>query len=374
MLTEAGQPPEAAYDAFEHLCDVLFQDDEDGLMFYWKAYFDGSGKHSPLLVVAGYLAKLPQWKAFNKTWRAPLTQGGKTDVFHATDFEGGYGDFTEEKGWTESRKSNARTALVNAIENAPLTAAAVCSVIVRDYEETTKGWRRERMGSVYEFCVNSVTKAFGIYSQQIKQRDPIAFIVEDGEGAEAKIQDAFYSLRKNTQIRDWLRMGSLTFLRKDQALGLQAADMLANYYWRYLNGTLPDTEPYNRVIRSRTCQLIVMHYDKNEFEKMHAAEIDGAQVKYPEFTLSYKQPTKVPVQVRADFTEAEKVLDDLEILVETSPEAVHALIKQPSSFEKLFSVETQNSSTTEAGVLTIGLKPKQSTLDRVSALRALDGD
>ncbi|HUS11225.1 MAG TPA: DUF3800 domain-containing protein [Pyrinomonadaceae bacterium] len=358
------------YDAFEHLCDVIFQDDEDGLMFYWKAHFDASGKHSPLLVVAGYLAARPQWKTFNQAWKIPITKDGKTVVFHATDFEGGYKDFTLEKGWTDSRKKEARIALVNAIEDAHLRASVVCSVVIPDYEEMITGWRRERMGSVYEFCVNSVLKAFGIYSQEIHQREPIAFIVEDGEGGEGKIQDAFYGLSKNKQFKDWLRMGSLTFLPKDQALGLQAADMLANYYWRHLNGALPDIEPYNRIIHSRTCPLIVMHYDKKEFERLHAKEVDGVEVKLPEFTASFSEPLRIPVRVTADFTEAERVLEDLETLSDTAPEVVHALVKNRSQFEKLFTVEAQNVVTANTGVLGITLKPKQLTLHRVSALRA----
>src|SRR5439155_22463924 len=129
---------ERLYDAFEHLCDVVFPDNEDGLMFYWKAFFDGSGKHSPLLVVAGYLSERPQWKEFNKAWKIPLTKDGKTDIFHATDCESGYGDFTLEKGWTQPRKTEARIALVNAIDDANIKAATVCAVVVADYEEATK--------------------------------------------------------------------------------------------------------------------------------------------------------------------------------------------------------------------------------------------
>ena len=372
MLSEAGPRPEPEYDAFEALCDAVFPNDEDGLMFFWKAHFDASGKHSPLLVVAGYLSERPQWKEFNKAWKKPLTKDGKTDIFHATDFEAGYGDFTFEKGWDDQRRAQARTDLVDAIDNVGIKAAAVCSVDVADYEECTKGWRRDRYGNVYQFAVAQVTRAFGIWSQQTKQLEPISFIVEDGEGGEGNIQDAFLQLSRNKNFRQWFRLGALAFLPKSEAVGLQAADMLANYYWRYLSWKLPEIEPYSRIIESRNRPLLFMHYTKKEFDELHAKQRVGGELQYPEFTVNWKEPEKVQVDVEADFSEAERLLSDLEVLSESFPNEVHTLTKQPSSFEKLFSVETQNDAAANAGVFRISLKPKQLTLDRVSALRAAD--
>ncbi len=343
-------------------------------MFFWKAHFDASGKHSPLLVVAGYLSERPQWKDFNKAWKKPLTRNGNTVVFHATDFESGHGDFTLENGWDENRKTQTRIELVDAIDNARIKAAAVCSVDVRDYEECTKGWRRERYGNVYQFAVAQVTRAFGIWSQQIKQPDPISFIVEDGEGGEGNIQDAFLQLRRNKDFRHWFRLGALAFLPKSEAVGLQAADMLANYYWRYLNRTLPEIEPYSRIIESRNRPLLFMHYEKQEFEKLHAKQRAGQQLQYPEFTVNWNEPERISVGVEADFGDAHKLLADLESLSELCPEEVYTFIKHPSSFEKSFSVETQNDVASSTGVLRISFQPKQSTLDRIAAMRTLNGD
>jgi hypothetical protein len=118
MLSEAGLQPEAEYDAFEALCEILFPDGENGLMFFWKAHYDASGGsgNDPLLVVAGYVADRYKWKAFRQAWMPLLTNpDGSVSIFHATDFESGTRAFTEAKGWPKDRRDKVRVQLVDAL-------------------------------------------------------------------------------------------------------------------------------------------------------------------------------------------------------------------------------------------------------------------
>lgn len=106
---------EWSYDGFDALCEILFPDDENGLMFFYKAHYDASGG-DPLLVVAGYVADRLKWKAFRKAWTPLLTNpDGSVSIFHATDFESGLGAFTEAKGWPKERRNEVRVQLVDAL-------------------------------------------------------------------------------------------------------------------------------------------------------------------------------------------------------------------------------------------------------------------
>jgi len=302
------------YDAFEHLCDAVFSDDEDGLMFFWKSHFDASGKE-PLLVVAGYLAQRPDWKSFNKAWKEPLTSRGHTDIFHATDFEAGLGDFTAEKGWTVERRNSVRVRLVEALEQSSLRLGVACSVVVSDYDEMMTGWRREHHGDAYNYCVNGCIKVFGVWLQAHRCSDPIATIVESGDEGSGEAQETFRKLHANPNTKNFFRLGSLAFLHKSQAVGLQAADMLAHYVWDYETGTQPLVEPYSRILRDK--RLILERYDKAAFKKLFERDDKGLQIQYPEGLWTFDPPRSVDIEVSADFSFANEVLEDLESLVET---------------------------------------------------------
>lgn len=54
------------------------------------AYFDDSGHpdDQDVVIVAGFVATLEQWKRFHDEWRKTLTQAGiRSGVFRMTDFE-----------------------------------------------------------------------------------------------------------------------------------------------------------------------------------------------------------------------------------------------------------------------------------------------
>src|SRR5438876_8804687 len=120
MIAEAGQRPEAAYDAFEALCEILFPDGENGLMFFWKAHYDAS-YGDPFLVVAGYVADRLKWKAFRQAWTPLLTNpDGSVSIFHATDFESGSRAFSAANGWPKDRRDKVRAELVDALMDAQL--------------------------------------------------------------------------------------------------------------------------------------------------------------------------------------------------------------------------------------------------------------
>ena len=362
------------YDPFEALCDAAFPDDcEDGSMFFWKAHFDASGKHSDLLVVAGYLATRHKWKAFNQAWKKPLTRNGHTDIFHATDFESGQRDFTEEKDWPKSRIDEARVQLIDALLGAQLDFGVACCVKIKDYEEAAPKRHRDMgLGSAYEFAVNACMGACAKWSHHNKQPDPISFIVEHGEGKEGSIQSAFQRAFAVDNARKFLRLGRLVFDYKDGAVGLQAADMLANYMWNWKSGNRPPIEPYTRITHAPN--VVGEYFDKAAIEKQKRLDLVGRNINTPELSFNVKPPTTVDIEVTADFSEAESLMDEIEALAETFPQEVYALIKHSPTVEKMFSVDAKSESTGLANSLGISFKPNNLALSTVAAIGTSQAD
>ena len=368
MLSEAGLQPEPEYDAFEALCDAAFPDDEDGVMLFWKSYMDGSGRHSDLLVVAGYLSARPNWKAFNQAWRPLLTTDGQFAPFHAADFESGHGDFTVEKGWSEERRNEVRIQLIDGLLGANLHKGFACCVRISDYDETTPRHMREQLGlgSAYEFAVHACMGVAARWAQDNDINEPIQYVVEHGEGKEGKFQEAFNNAFAIPAARQFFRLGKLIFDTKQGAIGLQAADMLANYMWAWQSGSRPSVEPFTRITHAPNLRWEL--FDRENLQKQIEIDRKGRTTVTPEGTLYRKTPEPIDVVVNADFSDAEAMLTELESLADTCPERVYSLIKHSPSLEKLFSVNAENVSAPEANELRVSFKPNDFALSTVAAI------
>jgi hypothetical protein len=376
MLSESSEESDASeYDAFEALCEILFPDGENGLMFFWKAHFDGSGKkESPLLIVAGYLSTRPKWKAFRRAWNEALTNpDGSIEIFHATDFEAGRGAFTAEKGWTQERRDSVRVELVDALLGADLDVGVVCSVSPKDYEEMITGWRFERCGTMYEYCAKGCLISAARWCQENKVDQPIAYIVENGDEDQGRVQDAFTSTFRVEKNREFFRLGTLTFATKDQVMQLQAADMLAFYMRMWiLGGKKPLPEPYSRLLT--TNKIMWEHYSRVEFEKLFPEDFTGHRIQWPEGTIGFKAGENVDVEMTGDFSEVDNLLSELAAHVETSPDVVYPLVKDAASISKLIGVETQDRSTAETNNLALVFKPTDLARESMVALRTMDSN
>lgn len=375
MLSEAGLQPEAEYDAFEALCEILFPDGENGLMFFWKSHYDASGG-DPWLVVAGYLADRHKWKAFRQAWTPLLTNpDGSVSIFHATDFESGSKAFTEEKGWPKARRDKVRVQLVDALVAAQLDTPVICSVNVKEYDELIQGWRRERMGNAYEFCVNAVLTLQAAWCQRAGNKQPIENIVEAGDEGQGKVQAAFMSKYSNLTLREFFRMGALVFHTKEQVMQLQAADMLAHYFWEWRSrGKQPLGEPYNRVIGENWTRCWE-DYDGAKLRRIsEQEEREGLRAVFPEGEITFRPGERLDIDVQGDFSAVEELLGTLERSVETSPDLVYSLVKNAAAVSKLIGVEVENTSTEVASNLRVVFKPKDFALEGMSALRALERD
>ena len=148
---------------------------------------------------------------------------------------------------------------------------------------------------------------------------------------------------------------------------LQAADMLANYTWNRVQG-MKTGEPYSRVHRTvKTC----CHYDKETFEKLFAREQGEFSIDYPEATLTFRPPAQYKVNVGADFSAVNGLVEELGELVKEFPNLVYPLVKDAASVAKLIRVDAENVPAAGTGNLRVTLKPTELFLSRMAAFRAL---
>jgi Protein of unknown function (DUF3800) len=335
-------------------------------MSFWRAYFDESGKDEAVLVVAGYLANDTVWRKFIKKWNKPLTKDGRTVISHATDLEGGRGDFTIEKGWSDDRRAIVREKLISVLES-NLTLGVYTAVVVDDYERMITGARREHFGTPYDFCVRNCLRHISIICQEIRQPHPVAYIVERGGGKQRHLREAFDNEFNNELTQKLFRLGSLVFETKERAVPLQAADMLAYYTWNTLNGVRYGP-PVNRVVKTIHSYC---YYDAEELEKQFKREEQEFSVRYPEGVMSHKPPSKFEVNVTADAEQVGPLFDELDSLMESFPEETYALINDSANVAKLIGVDAENVSAGGTGNLRVTFKPSDLSEGLVSAVRTL---
>jgi hypothetical protein len=324
-------------------------------MFFMKAHFDASGEW-PLFAFGGYIGTRPQWKEFNRRWRPLLTTDGRVDVFHATDFEAGQKAFTKEKGWPRERRNEVRLKLATTLYELGFTGIVV-TVNVKEYDEYMTGWRREKYGDAFTFCVEGCIKLLGLRLRYNNISQPIAAIVEAGDKGTGKVHEAFQRAFADPADRDFYRLGSLRFAPKDHVIALQAADMMAHYFWAYQMGRVKWVDPYIRILSDE--RMLWEHYDtavlKRTIEEVPAPRI-------------------VDVKVEADFSGTYDLLSELDSLMETSADGAYALVKDAASVSKLIGVKMESNTAPAAKSLRLTFEPTDFARERMAALRALKGD
>ena len=86
-LTNPRTKGACEHNAFEHLCLSLFKRRKD-LFGMVTGYFDdsGTGANDSVVVVAGYIGSVTQWRKFGREWGSLLSEFGVT-VMRRSDLE-----------------------------------------------------------------------------------------------------------------------------------------------------------------------------------------------------------------------------------------------------------------------------------------------
>lgn len=148
-------------------------------------YFDESGTHgaeSPVVIVAGFIATVEQWDAYERDLAPLLTEYG-VKKFHAKDFRQTKGDF---KGWSSAKKAKFNSRFLRLADEhlACGISAVLSSDAYRLIYRAGDFLRTARPDTQYGLCVRAVLWKAIVFMKDRKQDWPLSMIFERGTGHE----------------------------------------------------------------------------------------------------------------------------------------------------------------------------------------------
>jgi hypothetical protein len=261
---------EKAHKSFMRLLEILRPDH----VMVMEAYFDESSTHdnSPVMCVAGYLLTADNAAHLSREWGRTLTEFGM-DHFHAAEFP----HAASKLGFNQQKRNDLMQKLVGIIRRRVEIGIAV-SVSETDFGQVEPPkWTK---GDPYLFAVLFALSGVVAWAEKISYTGEISYIFEAGHAMEAQAHRAI-GMMKDTTSR-YLRYRSHAFVKKRDALPLQAADLLAYEWCRELR-RINTPNPRNRPMRKSLESLL---------KRTHIAQHYGARDIHLAFTKGYEALAK----------------------------------------------------------------------------------
>jgi hypothetical protein len=191
-----------------------------------QAYFDESGTdaQSPITCVAGYLFKSDQCLLFDAEWKAILNRHG-IKYFHMTECAHGTGQFDAK---SKDERVEIEKRLIGIIKRRA-EIGIVTSVCRSDFAQfSVPEWRHR--GGEYILCLQWCLAGVAAWVAKHGLKGKISYFFEAGHRLESRANQAMNWLARQPLSGECL-YHSHTFIQKEAALALQAADLLA-WQWR----------------------------------------------------------------------------------------------------------------------------------------------
>lgn len=204
---------------------VLFTPGEIYVVRTIHAFFDESGSHnsSPVLCVAGYAFEKREARLFSNEWRRLLRCYG-VPFFHMVDCAHGSGPFAS---LSLRQRIFLQTACIKLIKRRAAHGFAV-SVDPTAFHNIMPVWGPAK--TPYAFCARCIIDEIGRWFFQSSFQGRSCYFFEDGHQSRNEASSVIASVLENPLAAiHSVHYGYLKheFLAKQDALPLQAADMLA---------------------------------------------------------------------------------------------------------------------------------------------------
>ncbi|TIT18717.1 MAG: DUF3800 domain-containing protein [Mesorhizobium sp.] len=185
-------------------------------------YLDESGTHdrSPALAMAGYVFEKEQAQRFSRDWNKDLKRFG-LPFAHMTDCATGNGHY---EGLSLEDRIKSEKALIAHTRHRSSFGVAVAVDYIR-YKELFGRGRYDH--DAYTFCLMGCVIAVHYWAQAAGYRGRFAYVFEAGHAAQSEANVVMKGIRGSRFGDSYF---SHTFVDKEDAPPLQAADMLA---WQY---------------------------------------------------------------------------------------------------------------------------------------------
>lgn len=217
------------------------------LYWMWQAFIDDSRswEGERLLVLGGFVATIPQWKAFNDEWQQMLDMKPSIKYFKMNEAAKARGQFLY---WSEERITERVQRAYKVIEEIGIPLQA--SVIIRldaFYEIFTEEYWEKNAINPYYLAHGEIIRNFAHHQIKFGVDAPVDFIFDEQVMEQEKIRNAWGRIKAEADPAIRHLLGNKPEFRDDeQVLPLQAADLLAWWVerWRPRN-TAQTPRPLN---------------------------------------------------------------------------------------------------------------------------------
>ena len=224
-----------------------------------EAYFDESERSNGLLCVAAYVFTQKRARSFADQW--PSIFGGRT--FHMTDLAHRRGEFSDISDADRDRMIRDAVSLV--AKKFTLGRAVSCNVNEADriLPRTIRGFNH-----VYSILCSICARSVGHWvNENCSPRDSVAYIFEAGHAHQGEASEWINEAREEDVTGEQYRYRSHAFVPKSDSVLLQAADLLAWEYAKYLDETYLRNIRNPRgsiaaLVNSRPQRYDARHYDE----------------------------------------------------------------------------------------------------------------
>lgn len=226
-----------------------WQKSPDHLYMAMTGFFDESGTHgaeSPVVIVAGFLATVEQWDAYERDLKTLMAEYS-VKQFHAKDLRQHKGDF---KGWPTARRATFTSRFLQlADQHLSYGVSTVLeSASYHGIYRAGNVLRTAPRDSQYGLCVRAALWKTIVLMRDRKADWPVNFVFEQGNGHEGDAIRVFGEVRDNLLPEYAPMFRSLTFDTKE-TVPLAIADSLAYAIFRMSAGySKHPTEPNAAVV------------------------------------------------------------------------------------------------------------------------------
>jgi hypothetical protein len=200
-----------------------------------QTYFDESEPEDfPVLTIAGYVSTQNLWRQFEIHWNEMLREFGIETYFHMADFIANKREFA---GWEKEPEKRARciSRAISLIREYTHMRVS-CTIALPDYEAVVKPAEPDNpnIARAFTLCGTAAMASVAHWTKNRGLTEKIAYVFEQGHRHAGQIDTAFNQSKKVARVlRTMYRLGSVSRAFKEDAVMLQAADILAHQTARF---------------------------------------------------------------------------------------------------------------------------------------------
>jgi hypothetical protein len=262
----------AAPDDEGDLFDIIYPED-DAAAVVLTAYLDESGREvtdgdrrADVFAVAGYIFTSRQARDFKREWKPFFSKYGGCHMKELVHRVGAF------KGIEPEERDRLVKGAVRIIRNHAL-AGVVTSCWVQEVEAHSPDFIRG-FSNAYSILCHMALSTVGYWARlNAYANAPIAFFIENGQEHRAEADDLIsLAIRHDSELRRAYQYRSHTFADRKDVIALQAADVLAWEWTKFVSETAvvkkrPMRRSFGHLVHGRLDKYRFQHFSGEKFIK-----------------------------------------------------------------------------------------------------------